>query len=199
MAFMLEMRRVIAQPMRMQPVVRCRLLRTAGRGRQLHVRQLRRAGDALADHELCCLSRRRRDVTQEPVTILTNPGRVGVATELLPGVAPVNHVAIVTDLRGPVLSGSELPGFPGNSGNPRRFNQQCRNMTAACGRTTSDLMTQYSRPTRPGTTSQQRSNFPVTSRGTVFQRGSKPRASKGSPAAGDHTPSLPDSRLANTH
>ena len=56
-------------------------------------------------------------------------------------------------------------------------------------------------PQRAGTTSQQRSTLPATSRGTIFPQGfpMEPRGSQCSPAGGYPDPSLPDGRLVNSH
>jgi hypothetical protein len=80
----------------------------------------------------------------------------------------------------------------------RRSSQLCRNMSAASGRTISDL----TKPvlTRPaGTTSQQRSILPAAGRGTLFLQGLKPRSTKCSPAGGHHTPSVPHGGPDNSY
>ena len=75
---------------------------------------------------------------------------------------------------------------------PHQFSRpECRKLAAACGRTISDLMKLCSRQ-QAGTTSQQRSTLPVTSRGTVCQQDSKSRFQECSPAGGHLTTSLPD-------
>jgi hypothetical protein len=80
----------------------------------------------------------------------------------------------------------------------RHSRQQCRNMSAASGRTISELINQCSRHPA-GTTSQQRSILPVTGRGTVFRQGSTPSSAECSPAGGHLQPSLPDGRPDNSY
>ncbi len=120
---------------------------------------------------------------------LRHPGRAlrhPLSRQHLPGL--VHHLDVVMVLR-PVITYEQ----------PHQFSpQQCRNTSAASGRTISDLMKLCSLHPE-GTTSQQRSILPVTGRGTVFRQGSKPGKHKCSPAGGHHTRSLPGGGLPETH
>jgi len=117
------------------------------------------------------------------------PGATSPTSPALQSTHSLATCSLVSHVLSPVIAHEQ----PHPLSRPR-----CRKQAAASGRTISDLMKLCS-PHPEGTTSQQRSILPVTGRGTVFRQGSKPGRTKCSPAGGHHTPSLPDSSLANTH